>query len=112
MLLAFKVLLVSYTVADLPSDGGLPVADAPAVAGVHAITSVHALDGFPAVSVIHAVQRWTKASIDRSSDTDLIFRLYRQIQSIESNEDFWICRLYRSLLSSDSLINKYYFCKF
>jgi hypothetical protein len=109
VLLAFKLLLASYTVADLPPDGGLSAADAPAVAGVHAVTSVHAIDGVPAISIITAIQRWEKAPIDQSSDTDLIFGLYRSISRLISSTDFCIYRLYRSLLSSDSLIDQYYF---
>ncbi len=30
-----------------------------------------------------AAQRWAKGPIDRSSDTDSIFRLYRTIQSVD-----------------------------
>jgi hypothetical protein len=88
VLLAFKLFLASYTIADLTSDGGLSAADTPVVVGVHAVTSVHATDGVPAVSVIPAIQWWMKTPICQSSDTDLIFRLYRQIQSVDSNEDF------------------------
>jgi hypothetical protein len=113
VLLAFRLLLTSYTVVDLPSDGGLSAADTPGVAGVHAVTSVHAIDNVPAVSVIPAIQRWAKAPIDQSSDTDLIFGLYRSLLSSDSLIDqnyfcSYLCirQLIQSLLSSDSLFNQ------
>jgi len=62
------------------------------------------------------IQRWAKGPIDRSSDTDSIFRLYRFVLSSDSlidrscflvlSSDFCIWRLCRSVLSSDSLINR------
>jgi hypothetical protein len=78
-------------------------------------------------------QRCAKGPIDRSSDTDSIFRLYRTIQSVDAkfrflyrfvlssdslidrscflvlSSDFCIWRLCRSVLSSDSLINRSWF---
>ncbi len=40
-------------------------------------------------------QRWTKGPIDRFSDTDSIFRLYRTIQSVDAKFRF----LYRPIVS-------------
>ena len=40
-------------------------------------------------------QRWAKGPIDRSSDTDSIFRLYRTIQSVDAKFRF----LYRPIVS-------------
>ncbi len=40
-------------------------------------------------------QRWAKGPIDRSSDTDLIFRLYRAIQSVDVKFRF----LYQPIVS-------------
>ncbi len=58
----------------------------------------------PSYDMAPPIQRWAKCPIDRSSDTDSIFRLYRTIQSV----DFKFRFLYRPIvsvrLSSDSLI--------
>jgi hypothetical protein len=46
------------------------------------------------VSVTYG-QRWAKGPIDRFSDTDSIFRLYRTIQSVDAKFRF----LYRPIVS-------------
>ena len=45
--------------------------------------------------LLNFVQRWAEGPIDRSSDTDSIFRLYRPIQSV----DFKFRFLYRPIVS-------------
>ena len=42
----------------------------------------------PTFSVFACSQRWAKGPIDRSSDTDSIFRLYRTIQSVDAKFRF------------------------
>ena len=41
-----------------------------------------------AVRTLPDIQRWAKGQIDRSSDTDSIFRLYRTIQSVDAKFRF------------------------